>query len=269
MKIILPSGSIGIKGRPPSPWLCCVAGRSLWSAPGVSLVPCCRVVDSSVIFDTLYHLCGLGAATSYQAGNIRTAHRVLAEQARLHGLHLPPCPPAQQSFSKANVNSSESLQGKSSPVGHSGPPEQGYNGSPPAASAGSSSSSSSESKEGGVFLHAVPEGGGELSGAASATAHTQPPRGEQEDGGEGETGKEGRGEGPAEFLFFGGLYDQEILPLVHPSAPIDWPHSCFRIKLVCTLLQTCGHYFCRGSLKCKLDRFLLFFQRFIRAKVCL
>lgn len=41
---------------------------------------------------------------------------------------------------------------------------------------------------------------------------------------------------------------------------IDAPHDFFRIRLVCTLLDTCGMCFDRGSSKKKLDNFLTFFQ---------
>ncbi|OEL29494.1 Regulator of nonsense transcripts UPF2 [Dichanthelium oligosanthes] len=47
---------------------------------------------------------------------------------------------------------------------------------------------------------------------------------------------------------------------------LDPPEDCFRIRLIITLLQTCGHYFSRGSSKRKLDRFLLFFQRYALRK---
>ena len=36
--------------------------------------------------------------------------------------------------------------------------------------------------------------------------------------------------------------------------------------MVITLLQTCGHYFDRGSSKRKLDQFLIHFQRYILSK---
>ncbi|PHJ23752.1 mif4g domain-containing protein [Cystoisospora suis] len=213
-----------------------------------------RVVDSSVIFDTLYHLCGLGAATSYQAGNIRTAHRILAEQARLHGLHLP-ATPSPQNFSKVNGSSSEDIQEKSLPVSPSSQTTEGGCTRPTA------SSPEYTEEESSVNMR---EKGEKISTASTVDSQVEAEGSVSQEEEEGDIGREGRtGSG---LLFFGGLYDQEILPLVHPSAPIDWPHSCFRIKLVCTLLQTCGHYFCRGSLKYKLDRFLLFFQRFVRAK---
>uniref|UniRef100_G3N7W5 Regulator of nonsense transcripts 2 n=1 Tax=Gasterosteus aculeatus aculeatus TaxID=481459 RepID=G3N7W5_GASAC len=47
-----------------------------------------------------------------------------------------------------------------------------------------------------------------------------------------------------------------------PSA-LDPPEHLFRIRLVCTLLDTCGQYFDRGSSKRKLDCFLFYFQRYI------
>ncbi|GAA5853891.1 hypothetical protein JCM8547_007487, partial [Rhodosporidiobolus lusitaniae] len=43
-------------------------------------------------------------------------------------------------------------------------------------------------------------------------------------------------------------------------SPIDTPDDCFRVRLVCTLLDTCGACFDRGALKKKLDNFLVFFQ---------
>lgn len=42
--------------------------------------------------------------------------------------------------------------------------------------------------------------------------------------------------------------------------PIDTPNDFFRIRLCCTLLDTCGMCFDRGSSKAKLDNFLVFFQ---------
>ncbi|KAK9123781.1 hypothetical protein Sjap_013383 [Stephania japonica] len=47
---------------------------------------------------------------------------------------------------------------------------------------------------------------------------------------------------------------------------LDPPEDCFRIRMIITLLQTCGHYFDRGSSKRKLDRFLIYFQRYILIK---
>ncbi|KAI4302355.1 hypothetical protein MLD38_038110 [Melastoma candidum] len=60
------------------------------------------------------------------------------------------------------------------------------------------------------------------------------------------------------LLVFGyGTAEQDVL---------DPPEDCFRIRLVITLLQTCGHYFDRGSSKRKLDRFLIHFQRYVLGK---
>lgn len=47
---------------------------------------------------------------------------------------------------------------------------------------------------------------------------------------------------------------------------LDPPEDFFRARLVITLLETCGHYFDRGSSKRKLDRFLIYFQRYILSK---
>ncbi|GAA6012801.1 hypothetical protein JCM11491_002566 [Sporobolomyces phaffii] len=49
-------------------------------------------------------------------------------------------------------------------------------------------------------------------------------------------------------------------------SPIDGLDDCFRVRLVCTLLDTCGSCFDRGSLKRKLDNFLLFFQMYVLVK---
>lgn len=35
---------------------------------------------------------------------------------------------------------------------------------------------------------------------------------------------------------------------------------------LCTLLETCGRYFAKGTAKRKLDRFLVFFQRYMMSK---
>ena len=41
---------------------------------------------------------------------------------------------------------------------------------------------------------------------------------------------------------------------------LDLPDDFFRIRLVCTVLDTCGVCFDRGAAKKKLDFFLTFFQ---------
>ncbi|KAJ5974399.1 hypothetical protein N7481_011609 [Penicillium waksmanii] len=47
---------------------------------------------------------------------------------------------------------------------------------------------------------------------------------------------------------------------------LDLPDDYFRLRLACTLLDTCGHCFDRGSAKKKLDFFLSFFQYYICTK---
>ncbi|ORX47013.1 ARM repeat-containing protein [Hesseltinella vesiculosa] len=48
--------------------------------------------------------------------------------------------------------------------------------------------------------------------------------------------------------------------------PMDAPNDFFRIRLCCTLLDTCGMCFDRGRAKKKLDHFLVFFQMYIFSK---
>jgi regulator of nonsense transcripts 2 len=52
----------------------------------------------------------------------------------------------------------------------------------------------------------------------------------------------------------------EGLPVPRRDSPIDAVDDFFRIRLVCTLLDTCGACFDRGSQKRKLDHFLVIFQ---------
>lgn len=86
----------------------------------------------------------------------------------------------------------------------------------------------------------------------------------------------------AHMRFLGELYNYEhvdssvifetlylILAFGHGTPEqdaLDPPEDCFRIRMICTLLDTCGHYFDRGSSKRKLDRFLVHFQRYILSK---
>lgn len=56
------------------------------------------------------------------------------------------------------------------------------------------------------------------------------------------------------LIAFGVTLDNE-----HPS-PFDPPDHLFRIRLVCTLLDTCGQYFSHGLSKVKLDYFFIYFQ---------
>ncbi|KPV73840.1 uncharacterized protein RHOBADRAFT_54435 [Rhodotorula graminis WP1] len=55
-------------------------------------------------------------------------------------------------------------------------------------------------------------------------------------------------------------------PSPDAPTPIDSPDDYFRIRLVCTLLDTCGACFDRGALKKKLDNFLVFFQMYVLVK---
>lgn len=48
--------------------------------------------------------------------------------------------------------------------------------------------------------------------------------------------------------------------------PIDLPDDYFRIRLVCTLLETCGMYFEKGVNKKKLDFFMIFLQFYLNVK---
>ena len=50
---------------------------------------------------------------------------------------------------------------------------------------------------------------------------------------------------------------------------LDLPDDFFRIRLVCTILDTCGVCFDRGPARKKLDFFLTFFQYYIRTKATL
>ncbi|CAF4014532.1 unnamed protein product, partial [Adineta steineri] len=47
---------------------------------------------------------------------------------------------------------------------------------------------------------------------------------------------------------------------------LDPPEHLFRIRLVCTLLDSCGQYFDRGTTKKRLDCFLIYFQRYYHFK---
>ena len=48
--------------------------------------------------------------------------------------------------------------------------------------------------------------------------------------------------------------------------PLDTSDDYFRIRLVCTLLESCGTFFDKGIAKKKLDFFLIFFQYYIQTK---
>jgi regulator of nonsense transcripts 2 len=61
----------------------------------------------------------------------------------------------------------------------------------------------------------------------------------------------------------------DTLPEGDAFPPCDAPDDCFRVRLIVTLLETCGSYFDRGASRAKLDRFLAYFQRYVLAKPCL
>jgi regulator of nonsense transcripts 2 len=50
------------------------------------------------------------------------------------------------------------------------------------------------------------------------------------------------------------------------AAKLDPATNYFRIRLVCALLETCGTYFSRGGARRRLDRYLLYFQRYVLSK---
>ena len=55
-------------------------------------------------------------------------------------------------------------------------------------------------------------------------------------------------------------------PMPGRTSPLDQPDDFFRIRLVCTMLDTCGMCFDRGSSRKKLDFFLVFFQYYVLTK---
>ncbi|KAI5083055.1 hypothetical protein GOP47_0002798 [Adiantum capillus-veneris] len=60
------------------------------------------------------------------------------------------------------------------------------------------------------------------------------------------------------IIYFGyGTPEQDLL---------DPPEDCFRMRMIIVLLETCGQFFDRGSSKRKLDRFLMYFQRYVLSK---
>ena len=46
----------------------------------------------------------------------------------------------------------------------------------------------------------------------------------------------------------------------------DEPADCFRIRLVCTVLDSLGKYFVKHKRRLLMDRFLIFFQKYIYEK---
>ena len=66
------------------------------------------------------------------------------------------------------------------------------------------------------------------------------------------------------FIFFGhnGRPSQEE----DPPCDLDTRGDFLRIRLICTLLETCGQYFNRAQSKLRLDHFLVYFQFYILTK---
>ncbi|XP_013930028.1 PREDICTED: regulator of nonsense transcripts 2 [Thamnophis sirtalis] len=66
-------------------------------------------------------------------------------------------------------------------------------------------------------------------------------------------------------VIFRTLYSFTLFGVNSDGTPslLDPPEHLFRIRLVCTILDTCGQYFDRGSSKRKLDCFLVYFQRYV------
>ena len=56
----------------------------------------------------------------------------------------------------------------------------------------------------------------------------------------------------------------------HPLVPCvtDPPSNVFRLRMVTVLLETCGAFFCKGAAAERLDRFLVYLQRYAFSKVC-
>lgn len=62
------------------------------------------------------------------------------------------------------------------------------------------------------------------------------------------------------FISFGVVFDPVVVTEYDP------PEHLFRIRLVCTLLETCGQFFSSGSSKRRLDCFLTYFQHYYQYK---
>ncbi|XP_071552083.1 regulator of nonsense transcripts 2 isoform X1 [Panulirus ornatus] len=58
------------------------------------------------------------------------------------------------------------------------------------------------------------------------------------------------------LISFGVVFDPSVF------SEYDPPEHLFRIRLVCTLLETCGQFFSSGSSKRRLDCFLIYFQHY-------
>ncbi|KAL7411066.1 armadillo-type protein [Mrakia frigida] len=58
----------------------------------------------------------------------------------------------------------------------------------------------------------------------------------------------------------------EPIPIPGRTCPVDSADDFFRVRLICTLLDTCGMCFDKGSTKKKLDQFLTIFQLYVMCK---
>lgn len=56
------------------------------------------------------------------------------------------------------------------------------------------------------------------------------------------------------------------IPKVDKFCHLDMPDDFFRMRLVCTLLDTCGQFFRKGAAEKKLDFFIVFFQYYMFTK---
>ena len=61
------------------------------------------------------------------------------------------------------------------------------------------------------------------------------------------------------FLWFG--HDN-----IEEAVILDPPSDFFRTRLICGLLRTCGMFFAKGTAASRLDRFLVYFQRYLLSK---
>lgn len=57
------------------------------------------------------------------------------------------------------------------------------------------------------------------------------------------------------------------MPLPEAHCSIDSKSDFFRVRLCCTILETCGIYFKRGLNAKKLDKFLIFLQVIYYSKI--
>jgi len=61
-------------------------------------------------------------------------------------------------------------------------------------------------------------------------------------------------------------YDIETRTEDETLKALDSPFDSFRIRLICTVLDSLGKYFTKGERRKMMDRFLFFFERYIFSK---